>query len=131
MWTCSPDLRLSLLLKDDDSGKLLDRDTVYNFYPVEDHQPASQLNLICTTGRHPPKLSVYMMPEAQPDTEYAELTVMQEPVAGILLSGEEELGDFRDAKILAIFSVNVNSDNDYVVIAQGKSSIITLDREKK
>ena len=80
LWTCSPELRFSLLLKDD-SGKLLGRDSFYNFITVEDQQPAqqsqpaSQLTLMCTTGRDPPKLRVYMMPDAQSEAEYTELSM--------------------------------------------------------
>ena len=74
------------------------------------------------------------MPEAKSDTDNAELSMEQEPAADIQLSAEKELEDldFRGSKILAIFRVKAEADNDYVIIAEGcESSITILDRELK
>ena len=89
---------------------------------------------MCTTGASLLTFCVYTMPEAQPDTEDKELSIKQEPVAGILLSKEKEIEDlnFEGAKILAIFRVKTEAGNNYVMIAQGRgSSIIILDKELK
>ena len=77
---------------------------------------------------------MYTMPEAKSDTENTELSMEQEPVAGIQPSVEKELEDlnFSGTKILAIFRVKTETENNYVMIAEGReSSIIILDRELK
>ena len=74
------------------------------------------------------------MPEAKSYTEDTELSMEQEPAADIQLSVEKELEDLdlEGAKILDIFKVKVEADNNYVMIAEGReSSIIILDRELK
>ena len=74
------------------------------------------------------------MPEAKSDAENAELTMEQEPAADIQLSAEKELEDldFEGAKILAIIRVKAGTDNNYVMVVEGReSSIITLDQELK
>ena len=74
------------------------------------------------------------MSESNSDTENAELSMKQEPAADIQLSVEKELEDldFEGAKIIAIFRVKAETDNNYFMIAEGRdSSIIILDRELK
>ena len=77
---------------------------------------------------------MYTMPEAKSDAENAEHLMEQEPAADIQLSAESELEDFdfEGAKILAIFRVKAEADNNYVMISEGReTSIIILDQELK
>ena len=73
LWTCSPNLKFSLLLKDD-SEKLLDRNSYFDLLKIQNHilnpepQKANQLYLVCISGGNKRQLSLHKINE--PKTEY-------------------------------------------------------------
>ena len=73
LWACTPDLNLTLLLKDTQENSL-DTHSYFTFLKIhvrsqtnnqtsQNHQ-ATQLCLVCTTGREERRLSFYALPGA-------------------------------------------------------------------
>ena len=73
LWTCSPDLKFSLLLKDDQE-ELLDKNSYFDLLKIENSilnpepQKHSQLYLVCISGGNKRQLSLHNINE--PKTKY-------------------------------------------------------------
>ena len=129
MWACQPDLKLSLLLRDNENQKL-DQSSFFNFVEVaselldEECEEASQkLALVCSTGDTKKSFSLYQMPEFKKETEEDVMSddeqLLQEKATEI--TGFQEKMNFYKAKILALFSVQdeQSKTNNIVLIANG------------
>ena len=70
LWACQPDLKLTLLLKDNEKSKL-DPDSFFNFVEVAsqvldeecDEEASQELALVCSTGDTKKCFSLFKMPE--------------------------------------------------------------------
>ena len=129
LWACQPDLKLSLLLRDNENQKL-DQSSFFNFVEVaselldEECEEASQeLALVCSTGDTKKSFSLYQMPEFKKETEEGVMSddeqLLQEKTTEI--TGFQEKMNFYKAKILALFSVQdeQSKTNNIVLIANG------------
>lgn len=79
---------------------------------------------------------MYKMPEARANADETESLLEQNPVVGIQPKIQKELEslNFRDAKILAFFTIKTETSINYIMIANGHhlgSSIIILNSDMK
>ena len=79
LWACQPDLKLTLLLRDNEKSKL-DPGSFFDFVKVssriideECDEVSQELALVCSTGDRKKVFSLYKMPEFKQETEEDEM----------------------------------------------------------
>ena len=81
LWACQPDLKLSLLLRDNENQKL-DRGSFFNFVEVAskvldeecEEEKRQELVLVCSTGDTKKSFSLYKLPEFNKETVEDEIS---------------------------------------------------------
>ena len=138
MWTCSPDLKFSLLLKDDQE-ELLDKNSYFDLIKIKNSilnpepQKHSQLYLVCITGSNKRKLSLHKINEPKTEYEMSEALLQEDPRVSkedLLITRELEYYDLRSSEIIAFLEIKTELSTNFAMIAKG-SSIMILDSDLK
>ena len=136
MWTCSPDLKFSLLLKDDQE-ELLDKNSYFDLLKIENSilnpepQKHSQLYLVCITGSNKRKLSLHKINEPKMENEMSEALLQEDPRVSkedLLITRELKDLNIWSSKVIAFLEIKTELSTNFAMLVKG-SSIMILDSD--